>query len=262
MGYTVDAVQEALHVLMHVAQCPGLGVTELAKRSGNTKARAFRLLSTLEQNGFVQRGPDETSYILGHMSLVLGMAAQEQVSLVRIAKRHLDELGARFNENFQIRVRDGLQSIVIAKWDSTRSVRVHSEIGSRRPLHAGATGKVLLAAAPEDVQSLVLGGPLERFTATTPSQRTKLTRELARVKAEGFGVSYGEVVPDVVALGVPVLDALGAVTAALGMSIPSSRAPEDLAPYVKALKDAARSVSQELGWRAGAGHTSAPRVRG
>jgi DNA-binding IclR family transcriptional regulator len=56
-------------------------------------------------------------------------------------------------------------------------------------------------------------------------------------------------VPDVVALGVPVLDATGAVTAAVGISIPSSRAPADLAPYVDALRDAARSISYELGWR-------------
>lgn len=249
MSYTVDAVQEALSVLMHVAQAPGLGVTELGKRSGNTKARAFRLLSTLEQSGFVQRSADGTSYILGHMALVLGMAAQEQVSLVRVAKKHLEELGERFNENVHVRVRDGLQSVSVAKWDSTRSVRVHSEVGARRPLHAGATGKVLLAFAPDDVQSLVLGGPLERFTATTPTQRTKLARELARIKSEGVAVSQGEVVPDVVALGVPVLDATGVVTAAVGISIPSSRAPADLAPYVDALRDAARSISYELGWR-------------
>lgn len=251
MVYTVDAVQEALSVLMHVAQAPGLGVTELAKRSGNTKARAFRLLSTLEQNGFVQRSADATSYILGHMSLVLGMAAQEQVSLVRFAKRYLDELGERFNENFAIRVRDGLQSVSIVKWDSTRSVRVISELGARRPLYAGATGKVLLAYSDEDVRSLVLGGPLEKFTSSTPVQRTKLSRELTRIKADGYAVSYGEMVPDVVAVGVPILDANGAVTAAIGISIPSSRAPEDLSTYVSALKDVARCISQDLGWRPG-----------
>jgi IclR family transcriptional regulator, KDG regulon repressor len=249
MTYTVDAVQEALSVLMHVAQAPGLGVTELGKRSGNTKARTFRLLSTLEQNGFVQRSADGTSYILGHMSLVLGMAAQEQVSIARVAKKHLDELGERFNENFHVRVRDGLQSLSIVKWDSTRSVRVHSEVGERRPLHAGATGKVLLAFAADDVQSLVLGAPLERFTATTPTQRTKLARELARIKAEGVAVSHGEIVPDVVALGVPVFDAGGGVIAALGISMPTSRAPQDLTPYVSALREAARSISWELGWR-------------
>ena len=46
--YTIAAVDEALALLLLVGQSPGLGVTELAARSGNTKARTFRLLFTLE----------------------------------------------------------------------------------------------------------------------------------------------------------------------------------------------------------------------
>lgn len=53
--YTISAVDEALALLLIVAQKPGLGVTELAKVSGNTKARAFRILFTLEQRNFVVR---------------------------------------------------------------------------------------------------------------------------------------------------------------------------------------------------------------
>ncbi len=55
MAYTVDAVSEAMKLLFLVAETPDKGVTELAKLSGNTKARAFRLLTTLEQSGMVQR---------------------------------------------------------------------------------------------------------------------------------------------------------------------------------------------------------------
>jgi len=251
MQYTVNAVQEALNVLMHVAKCPGLGVTELAKRSGNTKARAFRLLSTLEDNGFVRRDTDETSYVLGHMALVLGAAAQEQVSVARVARTYLDELGARFNENLLIRVRDGLESMLIAKWESTQGVRVHSEIGSRRPLHVGASGRVLLAFAPEDVQAAVLSGPLEGFTQHTWVQRTALSQELTRIRAEGYAVSHGEWVSDVLAVAVPVRDEKGGVTAVLYISVPASRAPADLTDYIHALKDAARGMSQQLGWREG-----------
>lgn len=251
MEYTVAAVQEALSVLTHVAQAPGLGVTELAKRSGNTKARTFRLLSTLEQSGFVQRDSSDTNYILGHVVLALGLAAQEQISLVRIGQKHLEMLGGQFNENVHIRIRDGLQSEIVAKWDCTRGVRVHTEIGTRRHLHAGASGKVLLAYAPDDLQRLVLGGPLDRFTPQTVVQKTKLAKELARIREEGYAVSMGEVIPDVVAVAAPIFDAQGHVLAALGVSIPASRAPADLTPIVNALKSTGMKLSTELGWREG-----------
>lgn len=253
MRYTVNAVQEALNILMHVAQCPGLGVTELGIRSGNTKARAFRLLSTLEQHGFVRRDIDDTSYILGHMALVLGQCAQEQVGIARVAGRHLKELGGQYNENFLIRVREGLESVLIIKWESTQGVGVRSVIGSRRPLHVGSSGRVLLAFAPEDVQAAVLNGPLEGFTTHTWVQRTELSEELIRIRAEGYAVSHGEAVSDVAAVAVPVLDGKGDVTAALYISVPASRVPKDLTTYIRALTDAARSMSQELGWRKGVG---------
>src|SRR5687767_2678019 len=128
MEYTVEAVQEALGVLMIVAHNPGLGVTEIAKRSGNTKARTFRFLTTLEQASFVRREKDATTYALGHISLVLGLAAQEQVSITRLAGRHLDELQQRFNETVAIVVRDGLQAVTIAHRPSTHDLRVHSQI--------------------------------------------------------------------------------------------------------------------------------------
>ena len=124
MEYTVASVDEALSLLVHVASAPGLGVTELAKRSGNTKARAFRLLTTLEARGFVQRRGEEATYQLGYKTLLIGMAAQEQVSLVRQAERFMLQLGELFNENVQVRVRDGLNSVCVARWESTHDVRI------------------------------------------------------------------------------------------------------------------------------------------
>ncbi|MBI5719296.1 MAG: IclR family transcriptional regulator [Burkholderiales bacterium] len=248
MEYTVAAVHEALRVLMQVAHAPGLGVTEIARRSGNTKARAFRLLSTLEQAGFVQRGSAETDYVLGPMALALGLAAQEQVSLARMGRKHLEELGRRFNENVQIRVRDGLESVMVAKWDSSQGVRVHSAVGARRALHAGASGKLLLAFAPEALREQVLEGPMQRFTPATLSQRPRLAKDLARVRAEGYAVSRGEVLDGVFAVAVPVLDARGEVIASLSLSLPQTRAPQDPAEMIDALTNSAQALSRELGW--------------
>ena len=95
MDYNVASVDEALGLLMLVAQNPGLGVTELSKRSEITKARAFRLLSTLERRGFVQRSGDAATYHLGYNALLVGLAADEQVSLVRQAGKYLQQLASQ-----------------------------------------------------------------------------------------------------------------------------------------------------------------------
>src|SRR4051812_43908291 len=128
MSYTVDAVSAAMDLLFLVAKEPGLGVTELAKRSGNTKARAFRLLGTLEQSGLVRRQSPHATYSLGYKALFIGTAAQEQVSIASIAQLHLPEIGQRCNESVMVRVRDGLDNVCIAWWDAPNAIRIHMQM--------------------------------------------------------------------------------------------------------------------------------------
>jgi len=249
MEYTVAAVQEALAVLMIVAHNPGLGVTEIAKRSGNTKARTFRLLATLEKASFVSRDKDSTTYSLGHIALVLGFAAQEQVGITRLADKYLDSLQSRFNETASLIVRDAGESVCIAQKHSTHEVRVQAALGRRRPMHAGASSKVLLAFAPQEVQAQVLEGDLEKITPGTLTSKTKLKQELKRIGEQGYALSTGEVARDVVAIAAPVFDNTGTVQAAIGFSIPVSRAPQDMSKLINALRQSAAELSAELGWK-------------
>lgn len=250
MEYTVAAVDEALGLLLLVASAPGLGVTELARRSGNTKARAYRLLTTLEGRHFVERHGDPAVYRLGTQSLVLGLAAKEQIGLVTHAQRHVQELGEQFNEAAQLRLLDGHESVCVALSESTRDLRVSTHVGRRRPLHAGASGKVLLAFGSDELRQAVLDSALQKFTSNTPS-KTKLTQELAKIRAQGYATSSGEVTSEVTAIAAPVRDALGEVTATIGLSVPATRVNEKLLKaYIAAVVRQASKLSKELGYTA------------
>ncbi len=247
--YNVAAVQEALSLLMLVSAKPGLGVTELAKLTGNTKPRTYRLLATLENSGFVRRVSGQLSYQLGYATLTLGLAAQRQVDLAHIVQAHFQTLGARFNENLQLLLRDGLESVTIAIWDSTHELRIHHEVGRRRPLNAGASGKVLLAWAEPELLATALGDHLPRFTPQTLSDPAALRAQLEAIRAAGYAVSQSEVTADVVAIAAPVRDATGRVVASLSMSLPQSRAPRSLDELALAIRAEAMALSGELGWR-------------
>lgn len=68
MSYTVDAVSKAIELLFRVEKKAERGITALAKRSGNTKARAFRLLTPLEESGLVRRRLPwrPTAWVIAH----------------------------------------------------------------------------------------------------------------------------------------------------------------------------------------------------
>lgn len=248
MDYTVSAVDEALGLLLLVADSPGVGVTELAKRSNNTKARAFRLLSTLEGRGFVQRYSDPPVYKLGHRTLLLGFAAQSQIDLVSLAKRHLQELGEHFNETVQLRVRDGLETVCVALWESTHEVRVGARLGKRRQLHAGSSGKVFLTFGPAEIREAILASELVRFTPQTIVQRGRLAKELAKVRAQGYATSNSEVSREICSVAAPVWDARGEIVATLGLSVPASRTSDSkMEAFAKGVVAKARQLSADLG---------------
>jgi len=249
MSYTVDAVSKAIELLFLVAEQGGNGVTELAKRSGNTKARAFRLLTTLEECGLVRRQLPMATYSLGYRALILGTAAQGQLSLINVANIILQDIGKECNESVLVRIRDDVETVCVAWWDAPHTIRVHSQLGDRRPLFAGASGKLLLAYAPPEIQSTILAGKLEKFTSNTIVKQGELKKELKKILADGFSISFSEKAADTVAVAAPVRDASGAVVASLSMTAPASRVPKDnLDKYVKIISRAAERFSGSLGY--------------
>lgn len=241
--YTVSAVDEAMALLLLVAQYPGQGVSELALRSGNTKARTFRLLYTLEQRRLVQRRGRMAVYSLDVQALYLGVAAQEQVELVRLARPYLLNLAGACNENVQIRVRDGFESVCVDRWQCVHSERIASRAGSRRRLHAGASCKLLLAFAPDDIRQTLLAGELPRYTDFTIHQPSRLTHELKRIRQEGLSLSFGEITRGVCAYAAPILDRKQQVLAALSISGPSHRLQARQAELISALSTAASTIT-------------------
>jgi IclR family KDG regulon transcriptional repressor len=246
-NYLIAAADRALRLLTLVGDTPGLGLSDLARVSGNSKARTFRLLQTLEANGFVLRKGSEATYWLSYQAVRLAARAEQQIDLVRLGQPVLEDIGKRCDETVQIRVRQELESLCLSKWETSRIVRYHATVGVTSPLYAGAS-KVLLAHAPEAVQRAVLAGQRHSFTAETPTEAATLLRELARIRETGHCFSRGEVSPEAFSVGVPVVDAAGQVVAALLIAAPLVRAAGERASELLALAlEGSQKLSQALG---------------
>ncbi len=250
MTYIVDAVDEALGLLLLVAEQPSLGVSEIARRAGLTKARAFRLLTTLEHRGLIAREANAAHYKLGFNAMVIGNAAREQIDLVKVAGPFLAELGEACKENVVLRVRDNWESVCVARVESPLSVRVHTELGTRRPLHAGASGKLLLAYAPPDFVEAFLQRELAPYSGATITEPARLREQLDAIRAAGHSVSIGERNPEAIAVAAPLYDGEGQVVASLSIASPASRTQADvMARHIELVTGQAQALSRALGYR-------------
>lgn len=245
--YSIAAVGRALDLLEALSRIGPAPLAALADEARCTRTAGFRLLRTLEARGFAIQDEARGMWRLGARWGVLGRAAVEQGALEATAMPFLAALGKTAGENVYLRVRDGLESETIAIYQADPGLRVYSEVGRRQPLHAGSS-RMLLAYAPEAVQTQVLAQRLPRFTPATRTDAAWIAADLQRIRSRGYLLTTDEVIAGAGTVAAPVRDASGQVVAVLSVSAPTMRMrpprPRVLLPMVL---DAAAKLSHALG---------------
>ena len=113
------------------------------------------------------------------------------------------------------------------------------------PVHASATGKLLLAqlSAPRR-RRLLESSPLESFTPTTITDPQRLEEEIRLSAERGYAIDAGEFLPGLVCVAVLVGDPSGRSNLALAVQGPELRVPLDRCPeLVPVLERAAKAIA-------------------
>jgi len=235
-------------VLEALSALEDASLTELQRRLGVSGPTLFRILATLAERGYVEKHPRSGRYRASLRAWALGAQVARRVSLVDVARPHLQTLLAEATEAPHLAVLQGEAIVIIDRLEAPHPVRVDTYVGQRVPAHCSATGKAILAFLPEPALTAALAQPLTRFTAATTVDRTSLARELAAIRAQGHAVNQGEWRPGVCAIAVPILGRLE-VAGSLSLTMPTERflsvPPERR--FLPALRRAAAAISRELG---------------
>src|SRR3954447_4289216 len=214
----------------------------LARRAGLPLTTAHRLVAELVTGGFLERHPDG-AYVVGRRVWDLGLLAPAQAGLRDVASPFLHDIYAATLATVHLAVRDGDRALYLDRLAGSASVPVVSQVGSRLPLHATGVGKVLLAHAPEDVRTAVLGD-LVRVTPYTITQPGRLEEQLRRGGRGGGAQTSEEMSLGACSVAVPVRTLSGEVVAALGIVVPGLG--RDRARLVSALQVAAAGIGRSL----------------
>ena len=84
----VQSVDRSLRLLKAVASAPGTGTAqELARRCGLNRSTAWRLLSTLEEHGMVERNPVTGQYGVGYAAFQIATADDHDALARRLRAR-------------------------------------------------------------------------------------------------------------------------------------------------------------------------------
>lgn len=197
-------VDDALTVLEAVATARGATLSELARATGLTTSKTFRLLAALEARGYLERRAGK-AYELGPKLLHLGHRAARGHPLVRAAAPVLDRLTERSGESTLLAVRVGNERVIIDSRDGRYGPQMAWPEDARLPLHSGPLGLCLLAYIEREVVDGVLSAGLRRFTSYTLTSRDALEAALADVRRDQVYVAKHPYVEGVYSVASPIL---------------------------------------------------------
>lgn len=216
-----QAVERALAVLRCIeADDTGVGITELAQRTGLTVSTAHRLARTLTEAGLLHQDPRTEHYQLGPALVVLGRKAEQRLGYQQ-ALPLLEELAAATGESINLGIRSGNEVRVVLDVVSRQPLRFSQAPGSRVPMHVSAMGKCLLANNTDIDDQITRLGDLVKATHRTITDRDQLRAELELVRERGWALNDEERNPGVRAIAAPVLQEDGTAVGAIAIQGPT-----------------------------------------
>lgn len=241
----VQSVQNALKLLETLCALQEASLSELSQHTGFTMNQTFRLLATLEHEGYVSKSLNKR-YRLGAKLHLLGNQADWPHALIDAATPAMNSLSAMSGETILLAVPSGLERLIVAQKPSTHSLQVNYPVGSRIPLYVGGMGVAMLAFLPEAERQLRTA-VLKSFTRYTLNHES-LAHELEHVRQQGYRISKDDYAIGEFSVAAPILGQSGLAVAAIAIAGFTARLNDDAAlRYSQAVRAASAQIAEQLG---------------
>jgi DNA-binding IclR family transcriptional regulator len=222
---------------------------QLAESIGEPRSSVYRLLDGLRALGWVEPGSRRGTFRLGLALFRLGSRVTGRFDERAAARPVMERLHARTEQTIFLTVRSGFEGVCIERVDGRWVQNMALTLGGSLPLHVGAGPRVLLAAAEDEfIASYLDRGPLTRFTPKTITTQAGLWRDVEATRANDYAISDEDDVLGMAAVGAPIRNHEGRVTATLSLSGPRATVLDGAAEQsLELIRAAAAEVSRSLG---------------
>ncbi|MBN1859778.1 IclR family transcriptional regulator [Candidatus Bipolaricaulota bacterium] len=220
---SLSTLEKGIRILtLFSNEAPALSAVEIADRLDLPASTAYRYLAVLRRHHLIvqERGG---VYRLGTKILELA-GCVIRPTLREIALPIMRTLSSQEGETVILSSLRDHEGVCLERIEGLHALRVSHQRGAVFPLHAGASGKALMAFLDSERQEEIIERfGLTRFTPNTITDSKKLRAELDRIRAQGYAQSNSEVDEGTYGIGAPILSRDGQVVASLCISAPTHR---------------------------------------
>lgn len=242
----IAATKTTFEILEALKENDGATITGLTRQTGLTKSTVYRHLKTLKQLGYVIE--TDGKHYIGFRLLRISEQSRTRKKGYTVCKNKVFELAQELDE----------QSLFLVE-ESGEGVYVHRAagvadpmIGKRRPLHAMAAGKAIIAQwSDEEVEAFIEEKGLAQVTENTITDRDAFLEEIETIRDRGYAVNDQEHMAGLRATAVPVFDPDDELLGSLSVFGPTSRFKDDdlHAKLPELLRDKADEVKVDLAYK-------------
>ncbi|WP_282003910.1 IclR family transcriptional regulator [Geotalea uraniireducens] len=247
-SYSVQTVEMALEIIELLADGTAeYSISQLAQKMGINRNKAFRLLSTLESRGMVEREESSGCFRLGLTALELSQKILRTASLIKHAHPVMEGLARKHDEAVYMTVIKGDEVVFLDMVDCEQHIKAAPLVGQRFPFFTNAAGKVIKALESRDL--------LERLFKKKKRKEglpdlQQLESELDQIRKQGVAVDSGGLGEGIISVAVAVRDYAGKVVGAITLLGPSFRMLTDRLEneIIPSLQEGAELLSAKFGY--------------
>ncbi|OLL28501.1 hypothetical protein BTH42_27465 [Burkholderia sp. SRS-W-2-2016] len=244
----VSPTERAFHIIEMAAQVGRVTTADIVTALGIPKTTAHRLVSNLEEFGFLEHGVERGRYQVGPRLLELAtniLAASTSNGPIHAL---LVETSRRTAETISLGVMRGSEVVYIDSAIGNSPLTLNFQKGHRAPVHCTSSGRVFLAnMEKKQLDAYLLSGPWEPITPYTIVDPDRLRPEIELVRKNGYATNDSEFAIGVVGAAVPIAGPNGRLIACLSISAPKARKSlEEITLLVPTLQAAALRITRIL----------------
>jgi IclR family pca regulon transcriptional regulator len=195
-----------------------LSVSEVAERTGISRAAARRFLKTLQVLDYVGSS-DGQRYFPKPSVLGLGFAYLSSLGLNDVIQPILTSVLEKIGEPCSLAVLNELDVVYVARAANHQPLTAAIRVGDRLPAFSTTLGRVMLAGkSDEELEAAIAKITFHKFTPATIPDRAALLKKIAEIRQKGYSFAVGEQMTGLAAIALPIRNPRGATVAALGVS--------------------------------------------
>lgn len=223
-----------------------MSIREIEKESGVSRSTAHRILQNLQKHNWVAQDAGTERYRIGLRFLFLYNTDSFYRHFLDTARPVIDGLVEATGQTALISVLDGEEGYCIYAKTPPALLQYAAYPGMRFPIYAGATGKVLLAFAPEAVREKVLSESKVRVAPNTVVDEERLRADVAKIRSDGYAFSTKELQDQTSGVSVPILGRGGELIAQFGVAGPAANFEGRFEEFLSEVKKAAALLGEAL----------------